>query len=72
MTGLTEIVVKGQIDKNWFDNYSCTRVEHVNNTTIVNAFIPDESSLHGMLYLFRDLNITLISINPINNNIHKS
>ena len=67
MTGMTEIVVQGQLDKRWFASYDNLHVTHSPSNTILTGFVKDEAYLHGILLLFRDLNITLISINPIEN-----
>lgn len=68
-TGCYAICVKEQINPTllaWFDGFSIQSSDS-DKTTLV-GFIPDQSSLHGLLARIRDLNLTLISVNPITPN----
>ena len=48
---------------NWFDDYALTVTP--NGESILAGAITDQSALHGLLAKIRDLNLTLISVNPI-------
>lgn len=75
MTSKTEIKVLGQIDKKWNEWFDGMQISYEQNYSILTGHIKDESKLHGILNLIRDLNLKLISVNPIkekNNNLkHK-
>ncbi len=70
-TNLYRIVIKGHLSKEWVD-WQC-ELDHVQNfngetqqpVTILTVALPDQSALHGLLDKIRDLNLTLISINPV-------
>jgi len=66
MKGKTQIRVKGQVDETWKDWFEGMEIYHDGNDTILSGNIKDEAFLHGVLNLIRDLNLTLISINPLN------
>lgn len=64
--GLYEIIIKEQIGDKWlawFDEYSVTCTE--SGETLLTGSIPDQAALHGLLAKIRDLNLTLISVNQI-------
>ncbi len=62
----TEIKVQGLLDKEWKDWFDGMDISYKNGDTILSGFIKDASFLHGILNLIRDLNLKLISVNPIN------
>lgn len=65
MKGKIEIKVQGHLDKLWMDSFQAIEIEYHGNDTILIVLIKDESHLHGILNLIRDLNLILISVNPI-------
>lgn len=72
MRGKTEIKLQGRIDIRWKDWFEGMDVLHINNYTILQGHIKDQSSLHGVLNRIRDLNLKLISVNPIETKNKKS
>jgi hypothetical protein len=60
-----EIKIKGQFDSrwsDWFADMTLTTLE--GNETLLSGPLPDQAALHGLLERIRDLNVTLISVNP--------
>lgn len=65
MLGDTKIKIRGHLDKNreyWFTGMT---ISYEGNNTILTGSIKDEAYLHGVLNLIRDLNLKLISVNPV-------
>ena len=61
-----EIVIKGTLSEpvlELIDGFRIHRVEH-GETHLVGT-VPDQSRLQGILTIFGNLNIELISVNPI-------
>jgi hypothetical protein len=49
----------------WSEGYEGFTVSYTpSGETLISALIPDQSALHGLLARIRDLNLTLISVNP--------
>ena len=65
MEGKTEIKVQGHLDKNWRNWYDGMDVSYENGDTILSIHVKDEAFIHGILNLIRDLNLKLISVNPV-------
>jgi hypothetical protein len=65
MKGKTEIKVQGHLDQKWKDCFQVIEIEYQGNDTILTVDITDESQLHGILNLVRDLNLILISVNSV-------
>jgi hypothetical protein len=65
MKGKIEIKVQGYLDKQWMESFQAIEIEYQGDDTILIVQIKDESHLHGILNLIRDLNLTLISVNPV-------
>ncbi len=61
----TEIKVQGLLDKKWEDWFDGMDISYKDGDTILSGVIKDASFLHGILNLIRDLNLKLISVNPI-------
>jgi hypothetical protein len=66
MKGKTEIKVQGVLDKKWKLSFESLEISYDGNNTTFLFEIKDESHLHGVLNLIRDLNLILISVNPVN------
>ncbi len=47
----------------WFDEFIITQAE--TGESILTGPLIDQSALHGLLAKIRDLNLTLISVNPV-------
>lgn len=65
MKGKTEIKVEGRLDKNRMNWFEGMTISYAGNDTLLTGDIMDEAHLHGILNQIRDLNLRLISINPI-------
>ena len=61
-----QLRVEGHLDDywaGWFDDLTLT---HENDgTTTLNALVPDQAALHGLLAKVRDLGATLISVKVV-------
>lgn len=65
MKGKIEIKVEGRLDKermHWFEGMTFI---YDGNCTILIGDIKDEAHLHGVLNQVRDMNLKLISVNPV-------
>ena len=65
MEGKKIIIVQGILDKRWKDWFKGMDIFYEDNNTIISGTVQDESFLHGILNLIRDLNLKLISVNPV-------
>lgn len=66
MTTRYEIRVRGQLDprvSTWFEGFSIAHTP--DGDTLLAGNVVDQAALHGVLARFRDLGITLLSINPL-------
>ena len=66
MSGCYEIRIKETIGKKslaWFEEFTITQT--ASGETLLTGSIADQSALHGLLAKVRDLNLTLISVNRI-------
>ena len=62
-----EIRIKEEIREKsltWFEEFAITRT--TSGETLLTGPIADQAALHGLLAKIRDLNLTLISVNRIN------
>lgn len=64
-----EFRVKGRLSKHakpWFEGMDISVDETHNPTqTIIQGHMPDQAALHGLISRIRDLGLTLISVNQI-------
>lgn len=61
-----QIRIKGQLDpqlSNWFEGFAIMHTP--DGDTLLTGVVADQAALHGVLARYRDLGVTLISINPI-------
>jgi hypothetical protein len=61
-----EIRVRGHLGPRWttwFDGMSLTAED--DGTTVIRGPVVDQSALHGLLQILRDLGITLLSLTPL-------
>jgi hypothetical protein len=72
MQGKTIIKVQGHLDKKWKECFESMEINYNGNTSILTENIKDEAHLHGILNLIRDLNLTLISVNPAGKKTNKT
>lgn len=66
MKNIIQIKIKGHIDKKWEEWFDGMEINYKDNNTLLTGEIKDEASLHGILNQIRDLNLKLISVNPLN------
>ena len=64
MKGKTKITIQGHLDKKWMTSFEGIKISYEGDNTILSGNLKDESHLHGILNLIRDLNLKLISVNP--------
>jgi hypothetical protein len=64
MKGKIRIVIKGHLDKQWTNHFEGMKISYEAGSTILSGNLKDDSHLHGILEIIRDLNLTLISVNP--------
>jgi hypothetical protein len=65
MKGKTKITIQGRLDKKWKNSFEGMNISYEGDNTILTGILKDEAHMHGVLNIIRDLNIKLISINPI-------
>ena len=65
MKGKTKITIQGRLDKKWKTSFEGMKISYEGDNTIISGNLKDEAHMHGVLNIIRDLNIKLISINPI-------
>ena len=65
MKGKTKITIQGHLDKKWENSFEGMKISYEGDNTILSGNLKDEPHMHGVLNIIRDLNIKLISINPI-------
>jgi hypothetical protein len=58
------IRVKGKLGNEWADWFENMDIKYDGNNTTLIVLVEDQSALHGILNRIRDLNLTLISVNP--------
>ena len=68
MKDITEIKVKGHLDKKWKVWFEGLDISYDGDNTILSGNIKDEAFMHGILNRIRDLNLKLISVNPSEEN----
>ena len=59
-----KIKLKGELGKEWADWFENLDINFDGENTVISGHIEDQSALHGILNRIRDLNLTLISVNP--------
>lgn len=65
MKGKTLIILQGHLDKDWKNCFQGFEFNYEGGNTLIEGEIKDEAHLHGVLNQIRDLNLKLISINPL-------
>ena len=61
-----QIRIKEQLGEQWAEWFSPLVIQHeANGNTTLSGPLRDQGELHGMLSKVRDLNLTLVSVNPI-------
>jgi phosphopantothenoylcysteine synthetase/decarboxylase len=62
MPGQIEIKIQEHLDQKWKDRFEGMTIKYDENQTIIEGVLKDQSHLHGILNLIRDLNLKLISV----------
>jgi hypothetical protein len=65
MKGKTRIVIKGHLDKQWTNHFEGMEISYEAGSTVLSGTLKDDSHLHGILEIIRNLNLSLISVNPV-------
>lgn len=68
MKGKAQITIQGHLDKKWMNCFDGMELNYDGDNTTITGNIKDEAHLHGVLNIIRDLNIKLISVNPVEEN----
>jgi hypothetical protein len=62
-----QILVRGQLDPRWSDWFEEFVIIPSGNDSLLTGSVPDQAALHGVLGRIRDLGLTLVSIQPVEN-----
>lgn len=66
MTQVYRIIVQGHIDPDWSEWFAGFEISQLaGDLTLMSGQLEDQAALHGLLRRIRDLNLNLISVNPI-------
>ena len=67
MPGQTyRIRIRSHLDQRWMAWFEEMTIQHeANGETILTGFIPDQSALFGTLMKLRDLGLSLIAVEPV-------
>ena len=65
MKGKTIIKIQGHLNGKWKDCFEGMEISYEGNNTILTGNLKDEAHIHGVLNIIRDLNLKLISVNPV-------
>ena len=65
MNDETQIKVRGRLGKEWEEFFQGMRISYEDDMTILTGSLKDDAQLYGVLNTIRDLNLKLISVNPI-------
>lgn len=66
VSGWYEIRIKEEIGEKsltWFEEFHISRT--ASGETVLTGALTDQSALHGLLAKIRDLNLTLVSVNQV-------
>ncbi len=65
-----KIKIKGKIDESWSEWLPGFNLNYQKNITVLSGYVQDQAALHGILDRIRDMNLTLISVEKLENNIN--
>jgi hypothetical protein len=67
MSGNTyRIRIRGHLDVRWTSWFEGLTIQHEDNgMTLLTGFLPDQAALFGTLMKIRDLGLTLIAVEPV-------
>ena len=60
-----EIRIQGTLSPEWVEWFDGMEIlQEADGGTLLAGWVPDQAALHGLLARIRDMNLTLISVNP--------
>ena len=65
MKGEIQIKIKGRLDKEWEAFFQGMHISYEEDITLLTGSLQDDAQLYGVLNSIRDLNLKLISVNPL-------
>ena len=65
MNSIYQIQVRGHLTDDWSDWFAGWRINRLDPTDTLLVGQLDQAALHGVLARIRDLNLTLISVNQV-------
>lgn len=65
MKGKTKIKIQEHLNGKWKECFEGMEISYKGNNTVLTGNLKDEAHMHGVLNIIRDLNLTLISVNPV-------
>ncbi len=65
MNSIYQIQVRGHLTDDWSDWFAGLRINRLDPTDTLLVGQLDQAALHGVLARIRDLNLTLISVNQV-------
>ena len=65
MKGKAIIKIQGHLNEKWKECFEGMEISYEGNNTILTGNLKDEAHIHGVLNIIRDLNLKLISVNPV-------
>jgi hypothetical protein len=65
MKGKTKIKIQGHLNGKWKECFEGMEISYEGNNTVLTGNLKDEAHMHGVLNIIRDLNLKLISVNPV-------
>lgn len=68
MKGKVIIKIESRLDTKWVEWFDGFDISYEGSNTTLTGTVADDSALHGILIRIRNLNLKLISVNPIGKN----
>ena len=65
MRGEIQIKIRGRLDKEWEAFFQGMHISYEEDITMLTGHLTDDAQLYGVLNTIRDLNLKLISVNPL-------
>ena len=62
LPNLYEFRLEGALDPKWAGWFDGLSMRSENEVTILEGWVPDQSALHGLLAIIRDLGLTLLAV----------
>ena len=65
------IRIKGRLDAIWSDWFEGGQMSYEKGISVLEVEIKDQANLHGLLNRIRDLNMILISLEPVDQEVNQ-